>query len=93
MERFLENQPILAHPPSRIYQLRKLVARHKLAVAAAGGIAASLLALALTMVVQAERVRSERDCATAEATKASAINDFLLDALGAADPWSKGRET
>lgn len=27
--RFLENQPILARPPSTVYQLRKLVARHK----------------------------------------------------------------
>ena len=35
-------------------------------------------------------MRRERDRATAEAAKASAINAFLLDALGAADPWSKG---
>ena len=90
VERFLANEPILAHPPSPVYQLRKLVARHKLAVVAAGGIAVSLLALALTMVVQAERVGRERDRATAEAAKASAINDFLLDSLGAADPWSRG---
>lgn len=90
VERFRASQPILAHPPSTMYQLRKLVARHKLAVAAAGGVAVLLLALALTMVVQAERVRKERDRATAEAAKASAISVFLLDALGAADPWSKG---
>ena len=49
-----------------------------------------LVALGVTMVVQAGRVRRERDRATAEAAKASAINAFLLDALGAADPWSKG---
>jgi tetratricopeptide (TPR) repeat protein len=90
VERFLANRPILAHPPSSVYQLRKLVARHKLAVAAASGIAVLLVALALTMVVQAERVRKEHDRAAAEAAKASAINAFLLDALGAADPWSKG---
>ena len=59
-------------------------------VAAAGVIAVLLVALGVTMVVQAERVRRERDRATAEAAKASAINAFLLDALGAADPWSKG---
>lgn len=29
VERFLENQPILARPPSPVYQMRKLVARHK----------------------------------------------------------------
>jgi tetratricopeptide (TPR) repeat protein len=90
VERYLASQPILAHPPSTVYQLKKLVARHRGAVAAAGVIAALLVALAVTMVVQAERVRRERDRATAEAAKASAINAFLLDALGAADPWSKG---
>ena len=29
VERYLANQPILAHPPSTMYQLRKLVSRHK----------------------------------------------------------------
>ena len=90
VERYLDNQPILAHPPSTIYHLKKLVARHRGMVAAAGVIAVLLVALGVTMVVQAERVRREGDRATAEAAKASAINAFLLDALGAADPWSKG---
>ena len=53
-------------------------------------IAVLLVALGVTMVVQAQRVRRERDRATAEAAKASAIDAFLLDALGAADPWQKG---
>jgi tetratricopeptide (TPR) repeat protein len=90
VERYLANQPILAHPPSTIYQLKKLVARHRALVGAAGVIAALLAALGVTMIVQAGRVRKERDRATAEAAKAGAINSFLLDALGAADPWSKG---
>ncbi len=90
VERYLGNQPILAHPPSTVYQLKKLVARHRGMVAAAGVIAVLLVALGVTMVVQAGRVRKERDRATAEAAKASAIDSFLLDALGAADPWSKG---
>ena len=90
VERYLDDQPILAHPPSTIYHLKKLVARHRGMVAAAGVIAALLVALGVTMVVQAGRVRKERDRATAEAAKAGAIDSFLLDALGAADPWSKG---
>ena len=90
VERYLDNQPILAHPPSTIYHLKKLVARHRGMVAAAGVIAVLLVALGVTMVVQAGRVRREGDRATAEAAKASAINAFLLDALGAADPWLKG---
>ena len=90
VERYLDNQPILAHPPSTIYHLKKLIARHRGMVTAAGVIAVLLVALGVTMVVQAGRVRREGDRATAEAAKASAINAFLLDALGAADPWLKG---
>ena len=93
VERYLESRPILAHPPSTMYQLRKLASRHRGSVAAAGAIAALLVVLAVTMAVQAQRVRKERDRATAEAAKASAINAFLQDALGAADPWGKGSRT
>ncbi len=90
VERYLASRPILAHPPSTMYQLRKLASRHKGSVAAAGAIAVLLVALAVTMAVQAQRVRKERDRAAAESAKASAINAFLQDALGAADPWGKG---
>ena len=90
VERYLASRPILAHPPSTMYQLKKLAARHRGGVAAAGAIAVLLVALAATMVVQAARVRKERDRAAAEAAKAGAINQFLEDALGAANPWGKG---
>ena len=88
--RWLAGQPVLAHPPSTMYQLRKLAARHKGSVAAASTIAVLLVSLAVTMAVQAGRVRRERDRAAAEAAKATAINAFLEDALGAADAWGKG---
>ena len=66
-------QPILAHPPSTIYHLSKLVARHRATLTAAGVIAVLLVALGVTMVVQAGRVRREGNRATAEAAKAKAI--------------------
>ena len=88
--RWLAGQPVLAHPPSTLYQIRKLAARNKGAFAAAGTIVLLLAVLAATMAVQAGRVRRERDRAAAEAAKATAINAFLKDALGAADPWGKG---
>ena len=90
VDSYLAQRPILAHPPSTMYQLRKFASRHRVGVAGAGAIAVLLVALAVTLAVQAERVRRERDRASAEAAKASAINAFLLDSLGAADPWSKG---
>ena len=90
VERWLANQPILAHPPSTLYVLRKYVARHRGRVAALAAIATLLVALLVTMAVEARRVAIERDHAAAEAAKAEAINLFLQDALGAADPWARG---
>jgi len=90
IDRWLAGQPILAHPPSTMYQLRKYVGRHRGQVAAVGAIAALLVALAVTMAVEARQVRIERDRATAAAAKAEAVNGFLIDALGAADPWKLG---
>jgi len=90
VERWIANQPILAHPPSTLYVLRKFVARHRGRVAALGAIGVLLVALAVTLAVEARRVAVERDRAAAEAKKAEAINSFLQDALGAADPWGRG---
>ena len=45
IERYLEDRPVLAGPPSRIYRARKFIRRHKLAASAvASGIAVILLA-------------------------------------------------
>jgi eukaryotic-like serine/threonine-protein kinase len=43
IQRFLDNEPVLARPPSNMYRLQKLVRRHRGAFAAVGGIAATLL--------------------------------------------------
>ena len=43
IRRYLENEPIVARPPSATYRFQKLVRRNKLAFAAAGAIAAALL--------------------------------------------------
>ncbi|MBL8114244.1 MAG: serine/threonine protein kinase [Acidobacteria bacterium] len=90
VERYLGNQPILAHPPSAIYQLRKLMKRNKAGVALAGGMAALLLAAMVAIVVQSRRVVRERDRAEAAAAKATGVSEFLQNALGGADPWQKG---
>ncbi len=47
--RWLAGQPVLAHPPSTLYQLRKLAAQNKGAFAAAGTIVLLLAVLAATM--------------------------------------------
>jgi len=90
IERYLANRPILAHPPSTAYQVRKLVSRHRFGFATAAGFAALLIAGAVLLAVQADKIRRERDRATQEAARATAINQFLQKTLGAADPWQRG---
>jgi tetratricopeptide (TPR) repeat protein len=90
IERYLANRPILAHPPSTAYQMRKLVSRHRFGFATAAGFALLLVAGAVVLAVQAAKIRRERDRATQEAARATAINLFLQKTLGAADPWQRG---
>ena len=97
IHRYLVGVPVTARKAGNVYRLRKLASRHKLGVAAGATIFGLLVALALAMTLQASRIRRERDRAAAEATRAAAeatkvraMNAFLQDALGAADPWAKG---
>jgi eukaryotic-like serine/threonine-protein kinase len=90
IERYLANEPILAHPPSAAYQIRKLVSRHRAAFATAAAVLLIVVAAAVTLGIQAGKIRLERDRAEQEAARATAINQFLQRTLGAADPWQRG---
>jgi len=84
--RYLNGQPILARPPSAVYQLRKLVARHKAPFAAAVVGLLALLAVAVVMAVQARRIAAERDRANREAQTAVRVSSFLTDLFKVSDP-------
>jgi tetratricopeptide (TPR) repeat protein len=85
LRRFLEDEPILARPTSAAYQLSKFARRNKALV---GGIVAVFVVLAggiLAAGWQATRARRE-------AHKAQAVNAFVEDMLGAANPRSVSRQ-
>jgi eukaryotic-like serine/threonine-protein kinase len=90
VQRYLSDQPILAHPPSTAYQLRKLVARHRFASWTALGVLVLLIGVAVMLGVQDAKIRRARDRAEQEAARATAINQFLQKTFGAADPWQRG---
>lgn len=79
VRRYLNNEPITAHPPSAVYQIKKLVARHKAPVALIAVIFGLLIAAGGTVTYQAGQVSRERD-------KVQRINQFLRSMLSAADP-------
>ena len=88
LQRFLDNEPVTARPPSAGYRIRKFVTRHRAGVAAAAAILALIIGSALVIAVQATRIAAERDRATREAEKAKSINEFLQEMLGSANPFA-----
>ncbi len=99
LRRHLDHEPVLAGPPSAAYKLSKFVRRNRVAVAAGCVVAVSLVAAAGVSVSfavsEAEQRRSEaeqREIATRERDIAQAVNDFLQETLGAANPDEMGRD-
>ena len=93
LRRWLEDQPVLAGPPSGVYKLKKAIRRHRAAAAAIAGIAAALiLGLAgttwMAAVAAAERdaARASGDKARSEAAVAKATAAFVEQMLAAPDP-------
>jgi non-specific serine/threonine protein kinase/serine/threonine-protein kinase len=81
LQRHLQNVPVLASPPGKLYRAGKFVRRHRVAVAIAGVFVALLMAFATTTAIQAGRIARERDRANREAGVANAVNDFLKNDL------------
>ncbi len=62
LKRYLDNEPVLARPPSRLYEFQKTVRRHKVGFAATAAIIMVLLAGVLVSTWQAVRAsRAERE--------------------------------
>ncbi len=93
LSRALRHEPILAHPPSRVYAMRKFVARNRplvaLSAAAMIGLAAGAVSLAVGLMraQAAEAVAIERLAeAEREANKAQAVREILRNILVSANP-------
>jgi serine/threonine-protein kinase len=94
IRRYLEGLPVEAHKPTAWYRGSKFLRRHAVGVAAAAVVAVVVVGFAVTMAVLSARVARERDRAEKAAARAGAINAFLLDTLGSANPFEgRGRDT
>jgi len=61
IERYLNQQPVAAGPPSATYRLHKFVRRHKVGVGLSATAAVVLVAFAVALAIQARRIVAERD--------------------------------
>jgi tetratricopeptide (TPR) repeat protein/tRNA A-37 threonylcarbamoyl transferase component Bud32 len=85
IRRYLDEQPIVARPPSALYQLRKFARRNKALVGAAAFAFAALSFGVIVATWQAVQAR-------AEATKATAISQYFMDLFALANPAEQTNE-
>jgi len=86
LRRYLEGRPVRARVDTWRYRAGKFVRRNALGVVAAAGLVLLLVAVAVTLGVQARRIAVQRDAATVEREKAQAVATFLTDLFRVADP-------
>ena len=86
LRRYLEDQPVLAGPPSTIYRLSKFARRHAFGVGVAATGIILLLAFAITMAIQAHRISAERDRANREAETSRRVSQFMTDMFKVSAP-------
>lgn len=86
LHRALNDQPILAQSPSTVYQLRKLVARHKAGFGFLAVLVVLLTAFAVTMALDASRIAQQRDRANREAQVAEQVSNFLINLFQVSKP-------
>jgi eukaryotic-like serine/threonine-protein kinase len=76
VRRYLNHEPVVACPPSSLYQLRKFARRNRPALATAAFFAAALLAVAIVAVIDASR---QRHFATERARATARIGSLAAD--------------
>jgi tetratricopeptide (TPR) repeat protein/tRNA A-37 threonylcarbamoyl transferase component Bud32 len=92
MQRYLDHEPVLAHPPSRLYALRKLIIRNRLAV----GVAAAVFVLTMVFAIVAgiladSAVRAQHKEHEARVV-AERVGNFLGEVLSSARPSRGGAD-
>lgn len=87
VRRYLDNEPVLAGPPSRLYRFRKLVRRNRVVFAASAAVATALI---LALVVSWAMFLRQR----AEASRSAEMAHFLEDMLRSINPSvARGKDT
>lgn len=92
LRRHLEDEPVLARPPSALYQFRKAVKRHRTAFMAGLSVAAALVVATVVSVNLAVRARAAEKLATERLSASEAVPEFLIYALRSPDPSKSGRD-
>src|SRR5258707_9748872 len=79
VKRFLENEPVLARPPSKLYKFRKMVRRNKLLFL---GVSLIAVLLVVSLIVVSASLAKERQ----SRLQAKQVKQFLEEMLQGVEP-------
>ncbi|MGA2099405.1 MAG: serine/threonine-protein kinase [Candidatus Acidiferrum sp.] len=79
IQRYLNNEPVVARPASAGYRFQKYVRRHRIGVSVAAGLVLLLTTFVFLQAVELRRITRERD-------RANRITDFMTTMFKVSDP-------
>jgi serine/threonine protein kinase len=79
IQRYLDNEPVVARPASAGYRLQKYVRRHRIGVSVAAGLVLLLTTFVFLQAAELRRITRERD-------RANRITDFMTTMFKVSDP-------
>jgi serine/threonine-protein kinase len=88
LRRYRAGEPIEARPATVGYRARKFLSRNRTAVGTGLVIVLLVVAYAVTVTVQADRLAEQRDRARTQAAKAEQVSDFLVNLISTTDPYT-----
>ncbi len=88
INRYLRHEPVLSSPPSVSYRMSKFIRRHRFVVITGILVVLALIGGASGVTVGYFRAKEAEQVARNEADKAKAINAFLQEILGSANPMA-----
>jgi serine/threonine protein kinase len=86
INRYLHDEPVVAHPPSTAYRARKYIRRHRLGVAIAAFAVLILVGFAVVQSVELRDIARERDRATRERDRADRVVEFMTGMFKMPEP-------
>jgi len=91
VKRHLGNEPVLARPPSRLYEFQKSVRRHKFGFAAAAALVTVLAVGMLVSAREARRALQAEAMAKERLAESQAVSKFMTGVFQSPDPARNGR--
>src|SRR5262249_47940032 len=86
VRRFLTREPVQARQGNWLYYSQRFVRRHAFGVSAGAAFVLFIIAFAVAMSIQTQRVAAERDRAAQEGERAETVSAFMTDIFDASQP-------